>query len=386
MRVDLNLVNELATRPWPDAVRYLIDAPPNAATAGLSAETDDTVTWWTQQITAPGSGLHERMTFFWHNLLTTHRYALGKGQYVALQLNFLRANALGNFRTLLQGFVVDGALIRYLSADANSVEQPNENLARELMELFTVGIGHYGEGDVRAAARAMTGWRLDEDNVAVSFDPVRANSEPVTYLGETKNWDLASIVDRLCDHPATATRIAARLWYHLVGTEIVDDRAGELGYWWQTQNLEIKPLIERILNDPELRANHYVRPRSGFEFYTALQAITDFDPSETWRPRLLGQGLYEPPNVAGWPSGDRWLNPDSMLRRSGMVFSFDLANMEGGNTAGVDEILDRCGLFMVSQATIDAIDNAGADASLDEGSIAQLRWRIAMSSPEFQLI
>jgi uncharacterized protein (DUF1800 family) len=231
----------------------------------------------------------------------------------------------------------------------------------------------------------MTGWRLDEDNIDVVFDPSRANTEPVNYLGETKNWDVASIVDRLCDHPATAKRVAARLWYELAGTQIAGNRAVALGEWWQTQNLEIKPLIRQILNDPEFQANHYARPRSGFEFYVALNNIANFPPSETWRTRSLGQGLYEPPNVAGWPIGDRWLDPDSMLRRSSIVFSFDMAKVDGFATASIDEILDRCGLFMVSQATIDAVSNAGAGKSFDEGSIAQLRWRIAMSSPEFQL-
>ncbi len=387
MRVNLDLVNDLAAREWPDAVNALVEAPPNPETAPPADKSDATIEWWTRQLTNPTGGLHERMTFFWHTLLTTHRYASGEQKLLSVQLNMLRANAMGNYRQLLQSFAVDGALIKYLNADSNTAKKPNENLARELMELFSTGVGHYSEDDVRAAALGLTGWRVDKDNnSAVIFDPERAHTEPVTFLGETKNWDVASIVDRLCDHPATAVRISSLMWYHFVGAPLGGAEAAELGSWWQQQNLEIKPLITRIFNEGAFRANHYGRPRSGFEYYAALQSIVNFDPGEEWRARNMGQGLYEPPNVAGWPTGDRWLDPDSMLRRSDILFSFDYKDIPEAMTATVDQILDRCGLFVVSQGTLDALNNAGAgqDNFGDEG-IANLRWRIAFSSPEFQL-
>ena len=387
MRVDLEAVDDLASKPWADAVQALVDAAPSPETAPAADKSDDTITWWTRQITGSTSGLHERMTFFWHTVLTTHRYASGDQKLLPAQLNMLRANALGNFRQLLQGFVVDGALIKYLNADTSTGEKPNENLARELMELFSTGIGHYTEDDVRAGALALTGWRVDDNNNnAVYFDSERANSEPVTFLGETKNWDIVSVVDRLCDHPATAARISSLIWYHFVGTQLDGQQAADLGAWWQQQNLEVKPLLTRVFDEEGFRANHYARPRSGFEFFTALQALANFDLSEHWRPRNLGQALYEPPNVAGWPTGDRWLDADSMLRRSDMLFSFDYGDIPGALQAGVDEILDRCGLFVVSQSTLDALNGAEAGrSSFGEEGVAQLRWRIALSSPEFQL-
>ncbi|MDH3682139.1 MAG: DUF1800 domain-containing protein, partial [Acidimicrobiia bacterium] len=169
MRVDLEAVDDLASKPWADAVQALVDAAPSPETAPAADKSDDTITWWTRQITGSTSGLHERMTFFWHTVLTTHRYASGDQKLLPAQLNMLRANALGNFRQLLQGFVVDGALIKYLNADTSTGEKPNENLARELMELFSTGIGHYTEDDVRAGALALTGWRVDDNNNAVYF-------------------------------------------------------------------------------------------------------------------------------------------------------------------------------------------------------------------------
>jgi uncharacterized protein (DUF1800 family) len=382
---DQLLIGALVGRDRADAVAFMLDAPVDGEQVAPTEKSDETVTWWLRKIAAPGSGLHERMTVFWHSLMPTHRHSVGWHQLVATQLNMLRANALGNFRDLLQAMVIDGGMIRYLDADSSSARRPNENLARELMELFSVGIGHYTEGDVRQAALAMTGWRVDRDSYAVWFDPDRAHNEPVTFLGETKKWDVASITDRLCDHPATAARVASLLWYHFTGKQIEGEAKAELGVWWQGQNLEIKPLLERILTSDAFWSDHYARPRTGFEYYAAAQNILKLDQTKLWQARNLGQLLYEPPNVGGWPVGERWLNPDSMLRRSEMLFNVDFRDVEGGETATVEEILDRCAIYVVSDETMAALASAPNPEKYGAEGGVQLQWRIAMSSPEFQL-
>lgn len=384
-RADADVVANLAGRTRADAVNQVLNAPINTDQAPITEESEEVVVWWMQRIAAAGSGLHERMTFFWHDLLPTHRNAIGWRELIPIQLNMIRSNALGNFRDLLQAMVVDGGMIRYLDADSSTKNRTNENLARELMELFSTGTGHYSEDDVRQAALAMTGWRVDRDSNAVYFDPGRAYEDPVTFLGETRKWDVASITDRLCDHPATAARIASLLWYYFVGTELTGDAKTELGLWWQGQDLEIKPLLERILNDDAFWEYHYARPRTGFEFYAAAQNILQFDLTELWRPRNLGQALYEPPNVSGWPKGERWLNPDSLLRRSEMLFSVDFRDIPNGRTATVDEILTQSGLYSVSDETLAAINGANNPDGIGEEGVVELQWRIALSSPEFQL-
>ncbi|MGI9597893.1 MAG: DUF1800 family protein [Acidimicrobiales bacterium] len=384
-RADPGLITGLAGLDRAAAVAQVMNAPPSPDRATPAEKSDETVTWWLRQIGAPNSGLHERMSYFWHGLMPTHRYAVSWQELIATQLNMIRDSALGNFRELLQGMVIDGAMIRYLDADSSSAKRPNENLARELMELFSTGLGSYNEGDVRQAALAMTGWRVDKESYAVYFDPERAYHEPVTFLGETKKWDVASITDRLCDHPATAARIASLLWYHLTGKQIDPAARAELGVWWQGQNLEIRPLVERILSDDAFWADHYARPRSGFEYYAAAQNILGLDPTELWQARNLGQLLYEPPNVGGWPQGERWLNPDSMLRRSEALFNVDFREISGGETASIDEILNRCGIYVVSDETNAALNAASNPDEIGPGGVVQLQWRIAMSSPEFQL-
>ncbi len=386
LRASPELVSQLAGLERTEAVALVLNAQPSTERATPAEESDDTIVWWIRQIAAPASGLHERMTFFWHSLIPTHRYQVGSQELIATQLNMIRDNALGNFRNLLQGFMVDGAMIKYLDADTSTARRPNENLAREVMELFSTGIGHYTETDIRQAALAMTGWRVDNDTQAVYFDTERAHQEPVTFMGETRNWDVASITDRLCDHPATAARISGRLWHHLTGKELGAGAAGELGVWWQERNLEIKPLVERILLSDDFWADHYTRPRSGFEYYAAVQNILGLDPTELWRPRNLGQLIYEPPNVGGWPGGDRWLNPDSLLRRSATLFSMDFREVSGGTTATLDEILDRCSIYVISDETVAALASANNPDGIGEEGVVQLHWRIALSSPEFQLL
>ncbi len=385
LRADPGLISALAGLERTEAVAQVMNAPASTDRATPAEKSDETVTWWLRQIGAPTSGLHERMSYFWHSLMPTHRHAVNWHELIATQLNMIRDNALGNFRELLQAMVIDGAMIRYLDADSSSAKRPNENLARELMELFSTGIGYYNEGDVRQAALAMTGWRVDKDTYAVYFDPERAYNEPVTFLGETKKWDVASITDRLCDHPATAARVASLLWYHFTGREIDPAVKAEIGVWWQGQNLEIRPLVERILNDDAFWADHYARPRSGVEYYAAAQNILGLDPTKLWQARNLGQLLYEPPNVGGWPQGERWLNPDSMLRRSEALFNVDFREISGGETASIDEILDRCGIYLVSDETMAALNAANSPEGIGPEGVVQLQWRIAMSSPEFQL-
>lgn len=385
-RADPELVASLAGKQRSEAVAQILSGPVSTDRASSAEKSDENVTWWLRQIGAPQSGLHERMTFFWHGLLPTHRHAIGWQELVAPQLNMIRDNALGNYRELLQAFAVDGAMIRYLDADSSTARRPNENLARELMELFTTGIGHYTEQDIREAALAMTGWRVDRDTYVVSFDAERAFQDPVTFMGETKRWDVSSIVDRLCDHPATAARVSSLLWYYFTGSNLDAQAKADLGVWWQEQNLEIRPLVERILLDDAFWAEQYSRPRSGFEYYAAAQNMLGLDPTKIYQARDVGQQLYEPPNVGGWPVGDRWLNPDSMLRRSVLMFNVDFREVPGGETASIDEILNRCGIYVVSDETMSALNAAAVDADqIGQESVVQLQWRIALSSPEFQL-
>lgn len=191
------------------------------------------------------------------------------------------------------------------------------------------------------------------------------------------------VVDRLCDHPATAVRVAARLWEHLVGVPPSDQEAQDLGRWWQDQDLEIKPLVERILRTQSFADNRLSRPKSGLEWFCGVKSATGFE-DEIWYLNDLGQMPYLPPNVSGWPT-DRWLNPGSMLSRARFVHSVDLRPGIGTGSS-IAEILDRCSLHEVSAATIAALEAVADTPDIDPKTVQLVRWRLALSSPEFQLL
>jgi hypothetical protein len=180
--------------------------------------------------------------------------------------------------------------------------------------------------------------------------------------------------------------VANKLWSHLTGGWLEQPQAVELGRWWQDQNLEIRPLVGRILTHPQFEEDpHYARPRTGLELYCALRTVLAVQLDEVRSLRMLGQVPFEPPNVAGWPTDNRWLEPGSMLNRGSLVFDVDFDDYYEPMPGTVDYVLDRCGLYTVSQSTLDALNKIGLEQELSEEERAQVRWRLALSSPEFQL-
>ncbi len=339
---------------------------------------------WVDKILNGSNPLQEKMTLFWHEILTSSRNAAG-GKYgtVAQQMNLFRTHALGSFSDLLFEFVKDPLLMRYLNANQNVVKRPNENLARELMELFTTGPGPYNEDDVRNVALAISGWRLENETGRVFYNPKLGSAQSFSFLGETRVWDLDSVVRKLLDHPQTANRLAQLLWDDIVGS---GEAPSSLGRNWHDRGYDNRWLVTEIVSSDEFReSGHYVRPKSGFEYYMTLARILGFDPRDLYRARNLGHMPWEPPNVAGWPGGDRWLDVGSSLSRL-QSLAFDFKTVEGGTTARTEETLDRCAIFEVSERTLQAINDVDKEPDLGEPGLAQLRWWVALSSPEANLV
>jgi len=165
--------------------------------------------WWVHRMVSSPNPLVEKMTLFWHGHFTS-KDGEGQGDLLYLQNQMFRRSALGSFRTLAQAVSRDPEMLRYLNGNTNHKAHPNENYARELMELFTTGIGHYTEDDVKAAARAFSGWNLRGG--AFQFNPNQHDDGPKTFLGRTGNWNGDDIVDMLVGHPATAQRLCTQLF------------------------------------------------------------------------------------------------------------------------------------------------------------------------------
>ena len=248
------------------------------------------------------------------------------------QNDTFRRLARAPFGELLGASIREPALLLYLDAPSNRKDHPNENLARELMELFTLGIGHFTEGDVKEAARALTGWTVDDG--AFREAPAKHDDGEKTLLGRKGRWGATDLLSTLLDRPSTPRRIARRLCGLFMGEGAVDGPAiEELAGDLKANRLDVGHAVETVLRsksffDPANLGSRVVGP---VEFVVgAARALVPAGsmPSTLiladWTTRL-GQELFEPPNVGGWPGGRAWLNPRSLVGRA----NFATALVEG---------------------------------------------------------
>ncbi len=410
MSVHVDRVEQLAGRSQQEMISDVLDSD-RADDDELTLEDDDwysVIEWWLGRMTRPETGLTDRMAWFWHSLLTTNAWKVPSAQLIAQQLNQFRSLARTDFPTILTAFVGSGALLTYLDASRSTAANPNENLARELMELYTIGTTdsdgkpHYSQDDVRAAARALAGWVVDDrgedgmsesdDVYRVRFDRQNAFIAPLIFQGHQDDWDTTTIVDFLAHDTRTATRVASLLWRHLVGSTLDANSARQLGQWWTDHDLAIDPLIERIVSSEQFWSSTHQRPRSGLEWFTFVSAATGLD-DDSWFLERLDQVPYLPPSPAGWDD-DQWLLPGSLAARSAVAHSVDLNELATEHAAmpveqSVDEIISRCGLHPVSPETLSSLHRATADqapeGSLSPEGAATVRWRLALTCPEAHL-
>jgi uncharacterized protein (DUF1800 family) len=250
------------------------------------------------------------------------------------------------------------------------------------MELFTLGRGNYTEADVRAAARGLAGWDLNDDGEA-KFDDTNAYGGALTFLGHTGTLRAPDVVDTVCDQPACAGFIAAKLHRFLVGRQPSDDRLAGLAATFRDSGLEIRPLVDDILRDPSFLESRNARARTPVEWFVAATAglgatgdANDLEP--------MGQVPFYPPNVAGWPEGNRWMAAGSVLARA--AAAVDMADDTEVSDAAdlVTHVLERLSLYEVSDPTRRALDHLATriESRRDRASALYLT---AVLSPEFAL-
>lgn len=300
--------------------------------------------WWIQEILTTSSPLSERMTLFWHNHFTSSFQKVKWPPLLYFQNLKLRRNALGNFATLLQTLSKDPAMVLYLDNQSNRKGKPNENFAREVMELFTLGEGNYTEKDIKEAARAFTGWSVDP---ARKFLFRRGNHDQgvKTVLGRSGNFNGDDVLAILLDQPACAPYIAGKIFRFFVGVDPDEARKKELGQVFRDQNFEIQALLRTILKSPEFwdPAHRGIQIKSPVDLLVGTiraLGLDEADPEFLARQsKRLGQDLFAPPNVKGWPGGNLWVSShtllirDQLLRRAGGVMNQegsgpDLARLE----------------------------------------------------------
>ena len=277
--------------------------------------------WWLAQMMTTPAPLLEKMTLFWHGHFATSVEKVKDGYWMWRQNDTLRRHALGNFVALTKQISRDPAMMIYLDLQQSRKEHPNENWARELMELFTVGIGHYSEPDIRESARAFTGYRLDLTNQQFRFAPRQADTGPKTFMGKTGPWSGDEIIDILTKQPACAQFLGRKLWRFFAeddpSVQIVDAVAARI----REHNFEMRPVLSEIFSSKEFYSAAAMRSqiKSPVQFLVQTTRLLATDPPVAPvaqnAMRQMGQILFAPPNVKGWDGGKAWVSTSTLLFR-----------------------------------------------------------------------
>jgi uncharacterized protein (DUF1800 family) len=338
--------------------------------------------WWPEVMARRDAGLHEKLTWFWHGHLTS---SIDKAEPAMMlkQYELLRTNALGNFRTLLQEITIDAAMLEWLDGAWSEAEAPNENYARELMELFALGIGNYTEADIKAAAYALAGWGIDYDkNHEIYFDESIGPNETRTLLG-VEVATSTDVVNVICDQPACALWIVARMYEFFVGEAPEATLHEELAAGFRATGLEIRPLIESIVRHPSFLERRLNRHRPPVEWFAHAQAFLGVE-LEHWVLDSFGQMPFQPPNVAGWPGGERWQSAGAMFAKAQIAWDNSFDTEVSDSDDPVSELLWKAGLVEVSDETRAALTDA-VKAVKGRREKATLLHSLIVASPEFSV-
>lgn len=275
-----------------------------------AAQVKQVAHWWVDRMTQADRQLLEKLTFFWHGHWATSAQKVKVAQLMLQQRQTLSDTALGDRGTQLKAMLRDPALIIWLDGQKNTAQAPNENLGRELMELFTLGIGHYTEDDVKAGAKALTGWTVD--GTTAVFKPKRHDNSSKTILGQTGTFDADGFAGVLLAQPANAEFIARRLWFRYAGGDPMPDTVLHAA----TPQATTAGMLRAILASTEFQqtAGHLVK--QPVEWLVGAMRQLDIRPGELKADEQqqllsvlnqLGQVPLEPPSVGGWPANAAWL-------------------------------------------------------------------------------
>ncbi len=280
--------------------------------------TNDLNTLWEMAMVNSYYPLLEKTALFWHGHFATH---IDNPYYDQNLLHIFRKNALGNFGDMLRDVSKSPAMLQYLNNRQNRKQHPNENFAREVMELFTLGRGHYTEDDIKEAARAFTGWNFTDEGEFIFREKQHDDGEK-KFLGKTGNFTGDDILNIVLEQKQTSVFITQKLYRFFVSDELINDKhVNELAKHFYKSNYDIGSLLRKLFtsdwfyNDKTIGA----KIKSPVELLVGYQRMLpmQFDKDNTILnlQRILGQHLFNPPNVAGWPGGKNWIDSSSLVIR-----------------------------------------------------------------------
>jgi len=394
-----------------DALKVAVAA--SQESFGMSGDPRAARVWWLYRMAYGDDPLGERLTLFWHNHFATALHGVYSLGLMLEQNEMLRKHARGKFGDLLAAIEADRAMLIWLDNGSNQKDHPNENFARELLELFTLGVGNYTETDVRAAARGLTGWKQGEDNLfnkinEFTYRDDLADKGTKTFLGQTGAWRRPDILRIVLEQPAAARHICRRLyrWFVSESERPSDELIEPLAAEFRASNYSIEHVVGIILRSRHFfsQAAYRQRVKSPVEF--VVGAVRQLEPLRS--PNLLpladvccekqGQILFDPPSVKGWDGGPAWLDSNATLVRLNWIVEL----LSGNSSASVPaykpdvwlkrhaiqppEALDSFAtLLMPGDVSPDTMSLARQVQSTASQSSLAAGLQVLLQAPEYQL-
>lgn len=334
---------------------------------------------WIRRMLVTQRPLQEKLVLFWHGHLVSGVPEVNVAEHMAMQLDLFRRMGTGSFKELIFAISRDPAMLQYLDNNSNRKGHPNENYARELMELFTMGIGNYTEQDIKEAARAFTGWTYVGNEFV--FNSRQHDDGQKTFLGRTGYFDGTDIINIIFDHRATARWVPRKLFEFFAYLGPDEPVVEDLATTFKASNWQVKPVLRKIFQSELFYSEKAMRAqiKSPVELVIgavrALKADTP-EPALLRSMDLMGQALLSPPNVGGWPKGRGWINTATILVRynfSNLLLNGTMPGVSGRRqtAARVDHLIDPSAAQTTGQV-IDQLLDRFIQAPLD----GRRRWAL----------
>lgn len=277
--------------------------------------------WWLQRMTTGPRPLQEKMTLFWHGHFATSADKVREAYLMWMQNDLFRRHAVGNWLEMLTAMAKDPAMLIWLDQAQSRKQHPNENFAREVMELFALGEGHYTEKDITEGARALTGWTYDRVEQEFIDRPSIHDNGTKTFLGQTGNFDGNDVLRIIVEQPQSARFITAKLWNFFAGEQPSEQLNTALAEVFRKSGNNFKPLLRAMFESEEFYSEHVIRNqvKSPVQWLVGSVRVLERDLPGTYicygLTRNLGQDLFQPPNVKGWDGGLSWITTNNLLAR-----------------------------------------------------------------------
>ncbi len=390
-------------------VDRLVETPPKeppvlaaASTPGGRFAVAQLQQWWIDHMLTTPTPFAERMTLFWHGHFTSDYRKTADDTFMYWQNLTWRRMGMTNLRPMLMQVTTDPAMLRYLDLATSTGQSPNENYSRELMELFTMGPGNYTEDDVRESAKALAGWTTPRpDSIATVvvdkttnvtrnlpvyssqksgvFSRRRAYKGSVTYLGHTGPLDTQGVLDRILAQPATAVFIAGKVAQHFVTAQPQASFVRGLADSFRKSGYDMKTLMKAAFTSPEFSAEQTYRTLVKSPTEVMVHAALALGAAKSSKLIAgagsgMGQSLFDPPDVSGWPNNESWISSNTVVERVNFVTAL-LGEQKGPLPSATD----------AAHTHLDGVVSSQTASLLNQAADDRARWFILLASPEFQL-